>query len=137
MSTREIYAFPTTLSILRKYTQKALCTKTPLSRGVTGKTFTDTENKTEKSTHFPTGIAIGNPVINSCVVGQTCKDSLFQRFPVLEVPCFRDSLFQEFHVLEISWFRDCPFQKILCSPFSFPLRSLPIRRFRDHHEVKV
>ena len=35
----------TTLSILRKYEQKALCTKTPLSRGVTGKTSTDTENK--------------------------------------------------------------------------------------------
>ena len=39
----------TTLSILRKYAQKALCTKTPLTGGVTGKTFTDTEkNKTEK-----------------------------------------------------------------------------------------
>ena len=49
MSTREIYAFPTTLSILRKYAQKALCTKTPLSRGVTGKTFTDTEKKNEKN----------------------------------------------------------------------------------------
>ena len=49
MSTREIYAFPTTLSILRKYAKKALCTKTPLSRGVTGKTFTDTEkNKKNK-----------------------------------------------------------------------------------------
>ena len=48
VSTREIYAFPTTLSILRKYAQKALCTKTPLSRGVTGKTFTDTEKKNEK-----------------------------------------------------------------------------------------
>ena len=35
--------FPTTLSILRKYAQKALCAKTPLSRGVTGNTFTDTE----------------------------------------------------------------------------------------------
>ena len=45
VSTREIYAFPTTLSILRQYAQKALCTKTPLSRGETGKTFTDTENK--------------------------------------------------------------------------------------------
>ena len=65
MPTREIYAFPTTLSILRKYTQKALCTKTPLSRGVTGKTFTDTENnKIEKSTHFPTGIAIRQPSNN-------------------------------------------------------------------------
>ena len=31
------------------------------TRGVTGKTFTDTENKTEKSTHFPTGIAIRQP----------------------------------------------------------------------------
>ena len=30
-------------------------------RGVTGKTFTDTENKTEKSTHFPTGVAIRQP----------------------------------------------------------------------------
>ena len=45
VSTREIYAFSTTLSILRQYTQKALCIKTPLSRGETGKTFTDTENK--------------------------------------------------------------------------------------------
>ena len=45
MSTREIYAFPTTLSILRKYAQMALWTKTPLSRGVTGKTFTDREKR--------------------------------------------------------------------------------------------
>ena len=45
VSTREIYAFPTTLSILRQYAQKALCIKTPLSRGETGKTFTDTEKK--------------------------------------------------------------------------------------------
>ena len=45
VSTREIYAFLTTLSILRQYAQKALCIKTPLSRGETGKTFTDTENK--------------------------------------------------------------------------------------------
>ena len=45
VSTREIYEFSTTLSILRKYAQKALCTKTPLSRGVTGKTFTDKEKK--------------------------------------------------------------------------------------------
>ena len=45
VSTREIYAFPTTLSILRQYEQKALRIKTPLSRGETGKTFTDTENK--------------------------------------------------------------------------------------------
>ena len=44
VSTREIYAFPTTLSILRQYAHKALCIKTPLSRGETGKTFTDTEN---------------------------------------------------------------------------------------------
>ena len=48
VSTREIYAFPTTLSILRQYAQKALCIKTPLSRGETGKTFTDTENKIKK-----------------------------------------------------------------------------------------
>ena len=34
-------------SNLTKYAQKTLCTKTPLSRGVIGKTFTDTEkNKT-------------------------------------------------------------------------------------------
>ena len=38
----------TTLSILRKYSQKALSTKTPLTRGVTGKTFTDTEKKKTK-----------------------------------------------------------------------------------------
>ena len=56
--TREIYAFPPTLSILRKYVQKALCTKTPLSRGVTGKTFTDTEKKQTKPTQIPTGFAI-------------------------------------------------------------------------------
>ena len=37
-----------TFSILRKYEQKALCTKIPLSRGVTGKTFTDTKKKKEK-----------------------------------------------------------------------------------------
>ena len=37
-------------SNLTKYAQKTLCTKTPLSRGVTGKTFTDTEkNKTRPS----------------------------------------------------------------------------------------
>ena len=35
----------TTLSILRKYAQKALCTKPPLSRGVTGKTFTYAEDR--------------------------------------------------------------------------------------------
>ena len=45
VSTREIYPFPTTLSILRQYAQKALCIKTPLSRGVTGKTFTYTKKK--------------------------------------------------------------------------------------------
>ena len=39
VSTREIYAFPTTLSILRQYEQKALRIKTPLSRGETGKTL--------------------------------------------------------------------------------------------------
>ena len=51
VSTREIYAFPTTLSILRQYAQKALCIKTPLSRGETGKTLTDTENK--KKNYLP------------------------------------------------------------------------------------
>ena len=30
VSTREIYAFPTTLSILRKYAQNALCYRPPL-----------------------------------------------------------------------------------------------------------
>ena len=35
-------------SNLTKYAQKTLCTKTPLSRGVTGKTFTDTEKNTKK-----------------------------------------------------------------------------------------
>ena len=40
----------TTLSILRKYAQKALCTKIPLTRGVTGKTFTDTEEKKKNNT---------------------------------------------------------------------------------------
>ena len=36
-------------SNLTKYAQKTLCTKTPLSRGVTGKTFTDTEKNTKKN----------------------------------------------------------------------------------------
>ena len=63
----------TTLSILRKYSQKALCTKTPLTRGVTGKTFTDTEKKKikkkKKKENKQTkrrprlGLPIGNPVI--------------------------------------------------------------------------
>ena len=52
----------TTLSILRKYEQKALCTKILLSRGVTGETFTDRgkkkKGKQTNPTHFSTGIAI-------------------------------------------------------------------------------
>ena len=51
-------------SNLTKYAQKTLCTKTSLSRGVTGKTFTDTEKKFQKrrnATQIPTGF--GNPVI--------------------------------------------------------------------------
>ena len=77
MSTREIFAFPTTLSILRKYAQKALCTKTPLSSGVTGKTFTDTEKKNEKKkkptneTQIPTGF--GNPVNIENIWGKDAK----------------------------------------------------------------
>ena len=59
-------------SNLTKYAQKTPRTKTPLSRGVTGKTFTDTEknekiNKTKNKkprneTQIPTGF--GNPVIS-------------------------------------------------------------------------
>ena len=66
VSTREIYAFPTTLSILRQYAQKALCIKTPLSRGVTSKTFTDTEkNKTTKRYTDSNWVChTGNPVMN-------------------------------------------------------------------------
>ena len=47
----------------KKMCPEALCPKTPLTRGVTGKTFTDTENKnkTEKSTKCLTGIAIRQP----------------------------------------------------------------------------
>ena len=64
VSSREIYAFPTTLSILRQYAQKALCLKTPLSRGETGKTFTDTENKKIIIIYpFSDWFATGNPVI--------------------------------------------------------------------------
>ena len=45
VSTREIYAFPTTFSILRQYAQKALCIKTPPSRGVTGMTLPTRKKK--------------------------------------------------------------------------------------------
>ena len=51
-------------SNLTNYAKRTLCTKTPLSRGMTGKTFTDTEKKRKKKkhrrniTHFPSGIAI-------------------------------------------------------------------------------
>ena len=61
MSTRDIYAFPTTLSILRKYAQKALCTKTPLSRGGTGKNFTDTEKNDEMKRRFRLGLPYWQP----------------------------------------------------------------------------
>ena len=56
----------TTLSILRKYAQRALCTKTPLNRVVTGKTFTDTENKKNNNNLpiFRLGLPYGNPVIS-------------------------------------------------------------------------
>ena len=55
----EKYTQSTTLSILRKYAQKALCTKTPLTRGVTGKTFTDTEKNTnEKLQKAYTGLPV-------------------------------------------------------------------------------
>ena len=66
----------TTLSILRKYEQKALCKKIPLSRGVTGKTFTDTEkkikintiNKTNKShPHSDWDCHTGNPITKKSV----------------------------------------------------------------------
>ena len=51
-----------TPSNLTKYAQKTLCTKTPPSRGVTGKTFPDTETnkKPRNTTQIPTGF--GNPV---------------------------------------------------------------------------
>ena len=58
-------------SNLTKYAQKTLCTKTPLSRGVTGKTFSDTEKKNKErkkgrnETQIPTGF--GNPVIMTTV----------------------------------------------------------------------
>ena len=60
----------TTLSILRKYEQKALCTKIPLSRGMTGKTFTDTEKEKKNNTEqmeptFQLGLPYGNPVITA------------------------------------------------------------------------
>ena len=45
VSTREIYAFLLPPEILPKYSEKTLRTKTPLSKGVIGKIFPDTENK--------------------------------------------------------------------------------------------
>ena len=56
---------PPAPSNLTKYTDKTLCTKPLLSRGVTGKTFTDTEKKNKKNTKLNTDsnwFAIGNPV---------------------------------------------------------------------------
>ena len=53
---------------LTKYAQKTLCTKTPLSWGVTSKTFHDTEikkknNKLKKKANaFSNWIAYGNPI---------------------------------------------------------------------------
>ena len=100
MSTREIYAFPTTLSILRKYAKKALCTMTPLSRGVTGKTFTDTEKnkkkkktKNKKTTKSKTDSdwvchCSGNPVKNVTIpnkrlpVAYTLFRRIFSRLPL-------------------------------------------------------
>ena len=58
----------TTLSILRKYAEKVLCTKTPLSRGVTGKTFTDMKKK--QTTYYPFSdwdCHTGNPVISKTI----------------------------------------------------------------------
>ena len=67
-----------TPSNLTKYAQKTLCTKTPLRRGVTDKTFPDTEKKiiektknkkkTRNETQIPTGF--GNPVKNR--IGDYC-----------------------------------------------------------------
>ena len=54
-------------SKLTKYAQKTLYTKTPLSRGLIGKTFPDTEKNNEKTTKSNTDLdwfAIGNPVKN-------------------------------------------------------------------------
>ena len=51
----------------KKNAEKALCTKTPLSRGVTGKTFTDT---TKKNTYYPFSdwdCHTGNPVISKTI----------------------------------------------------------------------
>ena len=45
VSTREIYAFLLLPEILPKYAEKTLRTKTPLSKGVIGKIFPDTEKK--------------------------------------------------------------------------------------------
>ena len=65
---REIYALPQPPQTYEN-THRRLYAQTPLSRGVTGTTFHDTEkikNKTtEKSTHFPTGIAIQQPSNNA------------------------------------------------------------------------
>ena len=60
-------------SNLTKYAQKTLCTKTLLSRGVTGKTFPDTENnKTrcfcEAYTGLPVVRATENQKALNCVV---------------------------------------------------------------------
>ena len=52
-------------SNLTQYAQKTLCTKAPLSRGVTGKSFSDMEKNNKKKprneTEIPTGFS--NPVI--------------------------------------------------------------------------
>ena len=73
VSTREIYAFPTTLSILRQYEQKALCIKTPLSRGETGRLLPTRKIKKtrcfcEAYTGLPVVRATENQKALNCVV---------------------------------------------------------------------
>ena len=70
VSTREIYAFPTTLSILRQYEQKALCIKTPLSRGETGRLL-PTRKIQKKNNNLPIFRLVchrqpSNDICNSC-----------------------------------------------------------------------
>ena len=59
-----------------KYAQKTLCTKTPLSRGVTGKTFHDTKKKKKKETNKQTQALYSFYFVNQVDVRLTSQDTL-------------------------------------------------------------